>query len=86
MLGVIDGLVEQRCNMLIEQCVADAAPGAGRGHQAHHAQQTQLVGDRGLFQSERVGQLAHGQWVLVKLGQDEQPTRGDERLECLPKP
>ena len=81
MLDVVDGLVEERCDVVVEESVDDVAAGAVAGHQPQGAQQAQLVGHRGLLHPDRGGQLGHGAGGLAQPGEDQQPIRRRESLQ-----
>ena len=82
MLYVIDGFVEKHRNVVVVEAVDDAAAGARSGDQAHRAEQAKLMGDGGLFHFNSVGQVVHPAGALAKLGENAQPARCSQSLQC----
>ncbi len=81
MLGVVHGFVEELCDVVVVEGVHDAAPAAFIVDQAEVAQESQLVGDRGAFHADGVGEVADCRGSLVQPAEDEQATGGGQCLQ-----
>ncbi|MCT7361547.1 hypothetical protein A7G45_01865 [Mycolicibacterium llatzerense] len=64
-LAVIDGFVEQLRDVVVVEAVDDAASAAGAAHQSEIAQQAELVGDEGLLEAYRIGEVCDGAGTLA---------------------
>lgn len=83
MLGVEDGLVKERGDVVIVQGVDDLSSDALADHQSEVAQRPQLVRDRRGFHVDRVGEVTDRGLALAQTGKDPHPTGGGERLHRL---
>lgn len=58
-LHVLEPLLEETDDVVVVGDVVDVPAGAARLHEPHAAQQTQLMGDGGLGESEQLREVAH---------------------------
>ena len=58
-LDVLEPLLEEADDVVVVGDVVDVPAGAARLHEPHAAQQTQLMGDGGLGESEELREVAH---------------------------
>ena len=80
---MLEPLLEQLDDVLIVEGVVDVLAVAPRSHQSHDAQQPELVRNRGLRQSENVGEVAYRHFGLCERVQDAYPRRVAQHLEGL---
>ena len=59
LLHVLEPLLEKADDVVIVGDVVDVPAGAARFHEPHAAEQTQLMGDGGLGESEKLREVAH---------------------------
>jgi hypothetical protein len=58
-LHVLEALLEETDDMVVVGDVVDVPAVAARFHEAHPAEQTQLMGHSGLGEAEELGEVAH---------------------------
>lgn len=83
MLGVRDGLVQERGDMIVMQRVDDLAPHPLPDHESEVAKHPQLVRDRGELHLDRLGKIADRGRGLTQTREDPHPTRRSQRLHRL---